>query len=156
MSIATSYSGEVRFVRSNHSSRSGTTITLALPDTDELSKVTGMDGKRYMLALVEIGDDEQPVQPVAPVEKVKGGALAKLAGIWCGEREFWRWASAQVMAPVRNADEAAEFIRVYCGISSRAELDASEDVAGRFQRLIRGPYMKHMATAAFTAQEVPA
>ena len=52
MSIEATYHSEVRFVRSAHSSKTGTTITLALPDSDELSKVAGFDGKRYMLALV--------------------------------------------------------------------------------------------------------
>lgn len=93
MSIEATYHSEVRFVRSAHSSKTGTTITLALPDSDELSKVAGFDGKRYMLALVEIGDDEQPVQQPSSPEvgytpptpdvpaKPKGGYAAKWLGL---------------------------------------------------------------------------
>lgn len=144
MSIQASYHGEVRVVRSSYTSKTGPTITLALHDIDELNKVQGMDGKRYMLALVEIGDDEQPVQPV---EKPKGGALAKLAGIWCSNPNFIKWIGAS------DAEGAAKQIRVMCGVLSRAELDSNPDAADRFQRLIRAPFMKWMAVNGFTAPE---
>jgi len=151
MAIEATYHGEVRVVRSSYTSKTGPTITLALHDIDELNRVQGMDGKRYMLALVEIGDDEQPVPSAAILEKPKGGALAKLAGMWCSDPEFWRWASAQVMAPVRNSQDAAEFMRVFCGVESRAEFDSSEEAASIFQRRVRGPYMKHLASIGVTA-----
>lgn len=143
MSIQATYHSEVRFVRSSYSSKTGTTITLALPDSDELSKVQGMDGKRYMLALVEIGDDEQPVQKPEVVERPKGGALAKLAGMWCASPDFWAWASSGERV-IDSADKAADLIRRYCKIESRAELDSSEAAATLFNTYIRGPYMKHM------------
>jgi len=143
MSIQATYHSEVRFVRSSYSSKSGTTITLALPDSDELSKVQGMDGKRYMLALVEIGDDEQPVQKPESVEKPKGGALAKLAGMWCESPEFWAWASSAERV-IDSPEKSANMIRMYCNVGSRAELDSNESAATLFNTYIRGPYMKHM------------
>ena len=143
MSIEATYHSEVRFVRSAHSSKTGTTITLALPDSDELSKVAGFDGKRYMLALVEIGDDEQPVQKPEIAEKPKGGALSKLAGMWCASPEFWAWASSGERV-IDSVDKAADLIRRYCKIESRAELDSNESAATLFNTYIRGPYMKHM------------
>lgn len=140
MSIEASYHSEVRFVRSAHSSKTGTTITLALPDSDELSKVAGFDGKRYMLALVEIGDDEQPVQKPAKAEKLKGGALSILAARWCEDPVFRAWYRST------SAIDAAGRIRAACGISTRAELDHNPQAADLFQCLIRGPYMKHLLT----------
>lgn len=147
MTIEASYHSEVRFVRSSYSSKTGTTITLALPDSDELAKVQGFDGKRYMLALVEIGDDEQPVQPKAGevVEKMKGGHLARQAGIWCDTPHFWGWLESVHHMPVKNSNKAADVLREMLGIGSRAELDNNESAAERFQTKIRAPFMKYMA-----------
>lgn len=144
MSIQATYHSEVRFVRSSYSSKTGTTITLALPDSDELSKVQGMDGKRYMLALVEIGDDEQPVQKPEVVERPKGGALAKLAGMWCASPDFWAWATNFGERHINSPEAAADLIRRYCRVKSRAELDSNEMAAALFNTYVRGPYMKHM------------
>ena len=44
-------------------------------------------GQRMMMALVEIGDDEEPVDQ-APKDEHKGGALARLAGMWCQDASF--------------------------------------------------------------------
>ncbi len=157
MSIEATYHSEVRFVRSAHSSKTGTTITLALPDSDELSKVAGFDGKRYMLALVEIGDDELPVQqPQVAAEKPKGGALAKLAGRWCQDPMFWAWLETDPLNAARSPAGAAACVYALCEIGSRADLDHNQEAAEKFHRLIRGPFIKYMASrgARFTAPGV--
>lgn len=157
MSIEATYHGEVRFVRSSFTSKNGATVVLALPDIAELERVQGMDGKRYMLALVEIGDDETPVQKPQAVEKPKGGPLAILAGKWCQEPEFWKFLNGTFHSAdtVTNGREAAELVRYLCICVSRAELDHSETSAANFHRLIRGPYIKWMAARGvrFTAPE---
>lgn len=161
MSIEATYHSEVRFVRSAHSSKTGTTITLALPDSDELSKVAGFDGKRYMLALVEIGDDEQPSSTsstsstVAAVEKPKGGYAAKWLGFRCQEQVFWRFLSEslRLTCPVQSAVDAADVLREVCGVKSRAEIDNDKMAFTRFETLIRLPYMKWVATHGLTAPE---
>lgn len=171
MSIEATYHSEVRFVRSAHSSKTGTTITLALPDSDELSKVAGFDGKRYMLALVEIGDDEQPVpkdsmvSPVAVADQ-KGGALSILAARWCQSVEFLefirpvydvvmggagnRWGD---VTPDDFADQrgdryahyAAHCVKVICDCEkSRRELDHDQRKADLFLSKIRGPFIKYL------------
>lgn len=149
MSILANYSGEVRFVRSSFTSKNGATLVLALPDLAELEKVQGMDGKRYMLALVEIGDDEQPAQQVstAILEKPKGGALAKLAGLWCNDAQFIKWLGC------KNSIDAAATVRQMCGIDSRSELDSDLMAEEKFQALIRGPYMKFLG---FSGMRLPA
>lgn len=169
MSIEATYHSEVRFVRSAHSSKTGTTITLALPDSDELSKVAGFDGKRYMLALVEIGDDEQPVQQPSSPEtgytpptpdvpaKPRGGYAAKWLALRCAEPRFWEFLN---QAPsgngeyVRSAPEAADLVRHICMVRSRAEIDNDTVALGAFHIKIRLPYMKWLATHGHTAPEV--
>ena len=75
-------------------------------------------------------------------EKPKGGALAKLAALWCAEPLFWDWLMQAYSWKCEDAEDAAEVIRQECGIESRAELDNSEKAAMLFQSQIRGPYMK--------------
>src|SRR3990167_6715521 len=45
-------------------------------------------GTRYMLALAEIGNDEQPIERPAPE---KPHSYAQRAGILCNEPAFWRF-----------------------------------------------------------------
>lgn len=47
------------------------------------------------------------------------------------------------MVPVRevSVDEAAEFIRICCGVDSRRELAQHAGAAERFHNIIRKPYL---------------
>lgn len=111
-------------------------------------------GQRFMGALVEIGDDEQPIayqnattasQQAETVavntvtspaeEKPKGGDLARLAGMLCANPKFVEWAQ------VENGDRAAEYIRAICRIESRAQLDHDNRAANVFHHHIRLPFL---------------
>jgi len=87
-------------------------------------------------------------------EKVKGGALAKLAGMWCADPDFQNWIVSGswpdvVWSTGDSAEEcAANGVRAICGVKSRAELDTKMQAAEAFQLRIRGPYMKHQMAAA--------
>ena len=85
-------------------------------------------------------------------EKPKGGALAKLAGIWCNDPEFhdWLWEAASYTGEP-NADLCAATVRNWCGIESRAELDSNPDAAEKFHKFIRGPYQKHLIARGIVA-----
>lgn len=68
--IAPLFAGEVQFGGWRDSHRTGPSITLFLQDADALEAFRGLTarkgnnaGHRFMLACVEIGDDEKPVQP---------------------------------------------------------------------------------------------
>lgn len=77
-------------------------------------------------------------------EKPKGGALSKLAGVWCNDPEFWAWLETDPLNACRSAKGAAACLYAICEIESRVELDHDEAASERFNRLIRGPYMKYM------------
>ena len=78
-------------------------------------------------------DHERNPEPVEPVE-MKGGPLAKLAGMWCNDRYFIEW--------VKSKSERApdEFIKNICGIDSKRELDHDDVAALLFHEEIRKPY----------------
>lgn len=98
-------------------------------------------GSRYMLALVEIGDDEQPkaapAKETAPKSKTWHELKAsQQAGIRCNEPAFQKFLNEGVRIggdakslprawskPVSNVDEAAEAVRHLCAVNSRADLD---------------------------------
>lgn len=83
-----------------------------------------------------------------PPEKPKGGALSKLAGMWCNDPEFWAWATDEthegIFWHVNNAAEAKLFVIEMCGIDSRAELDHNAEATQKFHESIRVPYQKHL------------
>ena len=69
-----------------------------------------------------------------PEPEMKGGPLAKLAGMWCNDRYFIEWVASN------TGMEPDEWIKDVCGIQSKRELDHSDDAAARFHICIRKPY----------------
>jgi hypothetical protein len=93
-----------------------------------------------------------PLKPEAaakPDDALKGGELAKLAGILCSEIGFQAWVEgefgeelpASVDLPLDDdAERAAVILRHVCGIASRAELDHKQAAATIFHERIRKPW----------------
>lgn len=86
-------------------------------------------------------------KPAAAPDERKGGELARLAGILCGDPEFQAWLEARnpqlaERAPLglADADLAAHLVRTICDVESRAELDHNPEAARRFHELIRKPW----------------
>lgn len=80
-----------------------------------------------------------PEQELLPPRKP--ASLAQLAGIICNEPAFWKYIDAA------NAEEAAEYVRSRCGVSSRAALDSNPDAAMIF-RTLKADYQIWMAGLA--------
>ena len=70
----------------------------------------------------------------------KGGALCKLAGIFCNNEDFRTWLSLAHDPVPSTAEDAAEIIRRTCHIFSRSELDHNAEAAATFHREFRLPY----------------
>jgi hypothetical protein len=132
----------------------GAKVTFWLSDPDELAAFKQMTvakgktaGQRLACVLVEIGEDESPKEPEPPKEELKGGPLAKLAGMWCQSADFQAWCGQE------SAAGARAFILDTCGIDSRAELDHNQAAATRFHEDIRIQYadwLKETGSAACT------
>jgi len=87
-------------------------------------------------------------------QPLKGGALAKLAGMWCNEPEFQQWLkrlspdlwdryAANAPAGDINHLIAGNIIRAMVGVKTRAELDHNPVAASMFKRMILQPYANH-------------
>ena len=132
----------------------GAKITLWLANTEDLEPFKALTvakgntaGQRFMLGLVEIGDDEQP-KIKNQKQKEKAGPLCMLACQWCKDPQFWQFLKSHfqdVISDVSfknidNEDRAADFIKYHLNIESRKDLDLN-DVKDLFNLEIRQPYM---------------
>jgi hypothetical protein len=147
MSITPAFQGEVQFAGYSDSSRSGPRITLRLHDRAELERFVGKEAKRFMCVLVEIGDDEQPVQPTPQAEPKppaqRTGPKALLAVQLCKNPAFQRWLIGH-----ESEEHAAQSLRELCDIESRRELDTNHVAAQRFEARVRRPWLATQGVAA--------
>lgn len=79
-------------------------------------------------------------QDAAPAKELKGGALCKLAAIWCGDDDFRLFLAHQLGKSPTEVADPAEIIRITCGVESRAELDHNDEAARIFHAQFRLPY----------------
>lgn len=145
------FHGEVQFAGWSDSHTGGPKIVLWLADSDQLEAFRAMTvrkgntaGQRLAIAVVEIGDDEQPVEPEPDPAARRGPpkGLTRLAALWCQTPQFVDWcrqtfpesweAAESTFEGADDGEVAAELIRRRCGISSRAELDRSKDAESVF------------------------
>ncbi|MDT0355661.1 hypothetical protein RJO15_07790 [Herbaspirillum huttiense F1] len=77
-------------------------------------------------------------------EQRKGGALAKLAGIFCQQPYFRAFLDEkwQDDAPYDTPEKAADLVRRVCEVDSRAAFDQDAAAADRFHDRIRIPYVR--------------
>lgn len=107
------------------------TLRLKLHASDvPTALLTAPMGTRYMLAMVEIGDNEEPVQQRDKVVKNH----AQRAALLCKEGGF------QVFLTERYGGEATEdgaiqCLYQICGVSSRSELYEDDESGARFREL---------------------
>lgn len=101
----------------------------------------GMPGTALAVAALKDGTPDAVIKESVTVEKPKGGELAKWAGILCNDTEFWKW-FAYDDEPIGSPEQAAEAIRFYCDIESRAALDHNTTAAHIFREQIMAPFHK--------------
>lgn len=138
----TTFAGEMQLAGWSDTHTGGCKVTFWLQSQEDLDVFKALTtrkgntaGHRFMAALVEIGDDEQPVQPVKD-ELPKGGPLAREAAELCRTEAFQAWMLCE------TEQSAAAEIREACGIRTRAELDSNEAAARIFIEKYRIPFMR--------------
>jgi hypothetical protein len=134
--------GELQFRRWSDSSTQGVQVTFGLPDREALEPLIGKEGKRFAFVLVEIADDETPVQP-APRKDTRG-PLCREACDLCKMPEFQAWAHERADYDGEPDEHSAKtFILGVCGVESRKDLDLDELSYSRFARFVRNPFLKY-------------
>jgi hypothetical protein len=86
---------------------------------------TAAMGTRYQCVLVEVGDDEEPIDHNAMErDKWRAAGPVKQAGIRCTDPVFWAYLSEEhEHGDVNNGPDAAQVVRTICDVASRADLD---------------------------------
>jgi hypothetical protein len=106
----------------------------------------GAPGRAVALAALKDGAGAVSSPPSTPQQK--GGEWAKLAGMWCNDRDFWAFANATthagVLWHVDSPQTAKEFMCELSVIDSRIQLDSDPEALKRFNAEIRYPFMKYM------------
>ena len=77
-------------------------------------------------------------------EKPKGGSLSKSAARICEQPAFHAFVRTQLQADgtvwsieLTNEEVCAQYMRDYCGIQSRAELDHNQEAEARLKQLMK-------------------
>jgi hypothetical protein len=87
-------------------SKDGYVLTLAV-HPDELPDAMMRDfvGSRYVVVMVRLGDDEQPM---TRENEFPGDHAVKMAGILCRDPEFWDWLHAKEWLMEKNEKDHHE------------------------------------------------
>lgn len=141
MNVEPMFKGEFQFRRYSDTSTQGQQVVFAVADREALEAFIGKEGKRFAAVLVEIGDDELPVQQP---EKPNVGPLCREAVELCKLSEFQEWVEER--SPVFGIVFAKDEILRICNVNSRKDLDTNSVAADLFVKKIRLPFMRYMAS----------
>jgi hypothetical protein len=117
-------------------SKDGYVLNLAVhPDDLPEDLMRDFVGSRYMVVMVRIGDDEQPLDRDAAFP---GDNAVKVAGMLCRDKDFWAWIFHIAAVEVDNEEACREWLCAYLGIEARRELKTSPDARDLFNKLHKG------------------
>jgi hypothetical protein len=144
MMPATAFQGEIMLAGWSETHTGGSKVTFWLPDASALDTFRSMTvrkgntaGQRFMAVLVELNDDDTPKPQEA--DKPKGGTLAQSAGMLCDTDLFQQYALAMTRISVAGLSRnqvAADYVRDFCRVTSRADLDHSPTARQLFAQLM--------------------
>lgn len=150
------FKGELQFRRYSDTSTQGQQVVFAVADREALECFIGKEGKRFAAMLVELGDDEQPVDTrnSGDVQKVEKshlnreplGDLCWRTVNWCKEPEFQEWVASRLQCHPEavGEEQAKQYILMKCGVTSRKHLDEVPWAGRKCREFIVGPYQKHL------------
>jgi hypothetical protein len=143
MTPATAFQGELMLAGWSETHTGGAKVTFWLPDAESLDTFRTMTvrkgntaGQRFMAVLVELNDDDTPKPQEA--DKPKGGTLAQSAGVLCDTDLFQTYVVSKTdpEAGLSRSQWAADYIRSFCRVNSRADLDHSPTAKQLFAQLM--------------------
>ena len=137
----TAINDEVQLLGYGESDSYGPWVKFRLNDHAHLDKFRGQQcgtkaklGKRYALALVEIGDDEKPVEVKQEKKPIRHGELCWHAIKMCDNANFKKYVEYQQYTS-DNPLSPGDFLKKACGIGSRKDLDSDMQAAAKFRGL---------------------
>ena len=114
-------------------SKDGYVLTIAVHPVDLPDDLMrDFVGSRYVVVMVRLGDDEQPM---SREHEFPGDHAVKMAGILCRDPEFWEWLHKKEWLMEKNEKDCAAWLISYLDIESRKELKTNEEARDLFNRL---------------------
>lgn len=117
-------------------SKEGYNLTLAVhPDDLPDDLMRDFVGSRYMVVMVRIGDDEQPVNREV---EFAGGHAVKIAGMLCRDPDFWSFVFDVHGDEITSESECVQWLQIFLELSSRSELKTNNEARELFIKLRKG------------------
>ena len=113
--------------------KDGYSLTLSVhPDDLPDDLMRDFVGSRYMVVMVRIGDNEQPLNREL---EFPGDHAVKMAGMMCRDPDFWTWLETKFNVVVDSEKDCAAWLSDFLNIQSRKELKENEEVRNVFNKL---------------------
>jgi len=138
---AVCYSGEVMLLAWAESNTRGRTVTFQMnedgeahPFKDMTVRKGGRAGQRFMMVLVELGDDEKPVEKTP----------SQLCFLLCQDQQFQYFLNERALFGDIDCEEKARaFILEACKIDSRSKLDSNMTARATWEATIYQPWLQY-------------
>jgi len=112
--------------------KDGHVLTLAIhPDEIPEEILRDFVGARYMVVMVRIGENEEPMER-QPVNK-----HISIAGMLCRDPQFWEFLFEQGLLLETSEKETTEWLKSYLNIQSRSELKDNEEAQIALNKILR-------------------
>lgn len=112
--------------------KDGYLLSLSIhPDDISDHLVRDFVGARYMVVMVRIGENEEPMER-QPVNK-----HISIAGMLCRDPQFWEFLFEQSLLLETNEEAATEWLKAYLNIDSRSELKDNEEAQTALNKILR-------------------
>ena len=112
--------------------KDGHVLTLAIhPDEIPEEILRDFVGARYMVVMVRIGENEEPMER-QPVNK-----HISVAGMLCRDPQFWEFLFEQGLLLETSEKDATDWLKSYLNIESRSELKDNEEAQIALNKILR-------------------
>lgn len=112
--------------------KDGHVLTLAIhPDEIPEEILRDFVGARYMVVMVRIGENEEPMER-QPVNK-----HISIAGMLCRDPQFWEFLFEQGLLLETSEKDATDWLKSYLNIESRSELKNNEEAQIALNKILR-------------------
>lgn len=113
--------------------KDGVYITLSVhPQEMPVDLMMAHAGTRYVVAMVETDDRNQPVKGK---DEEEGDRLVQSAGMLCRNPSFQRWLHDKGYIFEISEAETTDFLREYLGVESRSEIKTNREARRLFGKL---------------------
>lgn len=117
-------------------SKEGYNLTLAVhPDDLPDDLMRDFVGSRYMVVMVRIGDEEQPINREV---EFAGSHAVKIAGMLCRDPDFWSFVFDVHGDEITSESDCVQWLQIFLDITSRSELRTNNEARELFIKLRKG------------------